>query len=111
MFSMLSAKTLLPCRETIYITNMFLSRSQAAKCERKKPTASPRLGAFHEEREILGVVAEHFGADTAVGVDFQQERVAEAAVDDVDFANAFVECFQAAFDFGDHARLDRAFAN
>ena len=56
-------------------------------------------------------VADHFGADAFVGVNFQEERVAELAVDDVNFADAFVEDCQAAFDFGNHAAFDGAGLN
>jgi len=33
------------------------------------------------------------GADALVGVDFQQQRMAQAAVDDVDCAYAFLQRF------------------
>ena len=43
-----------------------------------------------------------------VRVNFQQQRMPHAAVDDVDLADALVEHFQAGLDLGDHARFDRA---
>ena len=83
----------------------------------QRPRTTAISGAVAERIRLLQarsttlIVAEHFGADAAVGVDFEQEGVAEAAVDDVDFADAFIEGFEAAFDFGDHAAFDRAFAD
>jgi hypothetical protein len=45
-----------------------------------------------------------FGADAAGRVDFQQQRMPQRAVDDVNFADAPIERLQARFDFGNHAR-------
>ena len=50
--------------------------------------------------------SKNFGAHALVGVDFQEERVGEAAVDDVGFFDAGVEGDDAGFDLGQHAFAD-----
>ena len=49
---------------------------------------------------------EDLGADALVGVDFEEEGVGEAAVDDVGFFDAAVEGGDAGFDLGEHAFAD-----
>src|SRR5262245_45242729 len=49
-----------------------------------------------------------FRADAAVGVDFEEERVPESAVDHVRLLDAGPEAVQARLDLRDHARVDDA---
>src|SRR3954451_13092415 len=50
-------------------------------------------------------------ADPAVGVNLQQQRVAQAAVDDVRLADAAAQALQARLDLGDHPLLDHPAAD
>ena len=45
-----------------------------------------------------GALPHHFGADAAVGEDFQQKGVGEAAIDEVHFAHAGVQCIHGTAD-------------
>ena len=47
-----------------------------------------------------------FCSDAPGSVDLQQERVPQAAVDNVDFADARGERFEAGLDLGDHAGVN-----
>ena len=61
-----------------------------------------RLGA------VLEPVQDDLGADPGLGVDLQQQRVPQPAVDDVGLADARLEAVQAGLDLGDHAPVDHA---
>ena len=47
-------------------------------------------------------------ADTTGGVNLQQQRVADSAINNVYLAYAFVQCFETRFNLGDHPSADSA---
>jgi hypothetical protein len=68
----------------------------------------PQSAGLHLGRASGRYSAHHLRADAAVGEDFQQQRVGQAAIDEVDLAHAGVERVHGAADFRDHAAGDRA---
>ena len=53
----------------------------------------------------------NFGADTAGGKDFQQQRMSNGTVDNVNLPHTSAERFQAGFDFWNHSTFDHALVN
>ena len=59
--------------------------------------------------EPLAAIDQHdLRADAAVGVDLQQQRMSQPAVDDVRLADAAAQAVEAGLDLGDHALVDDA---
>src|SRR5947209_19880728 len=58
--------------------------------------------------ESGSIAEDDFRPDPAVGVNLQQQRVAQPAVDDVRLADAGAQALQAGLDLGDHPLVDHA---